>query len=224
MQTTDPSTELGPFQIALLTLSVVLLAGLAAEMLLPLPREVGRLVLFLDTAVCVVLLVDFFQRLLTAPSKWRFLRWGWIDLLASVPAVEALRWGRVFRIVRVVRLIVALRSLHRLFGVLFVSRRKAGLASLLVLTFLVVAFASTGVLLAERVPEANIHTAEDALWWAMTTITTVGYGDRYPVTNIGRVIASVLMFSGIGLFGALSGVAASFFMGDGKRDATPAGD
>jgi voltage-gated potassium channel len=212
----NPEKELGPFQLALVLLSVVLLLGLAAEIFLPVPREVQRLVFFLDTAVCIVLLADVFVRFYQAPAKLEFMKWGWIDLLASIPAVDALRWGRVFRIVRVIRLVVALRSLRRLMRLLVETRRRSGMASLLVFTFLVVSFGSIGILLAETSPESNIETAEDALWWAMATITTVGYGDLYPVTNPGRAIASVVMFSGIGLFGALSGVAASWFLGQGN--------
>ena len=61
--------------------------------------------------------------------------------------------------------------------------------------------------------KANIKTANDAIWWSVTTITTVGYGDKYPLTMEGRVIAMVLMLSGVGLFGTLSGLVASFFLG-----------
>src|SRR6185503_19606655 len=69
----------------------------------------------------------------------------------------------------------------------------------------------------EREPESNIKTAEDAVWWSVTTITTVGYGDKYPVTSEGRAIAMVLMLAGVGLFGTLSGLVASFFLG-AKQD------
>lgn len=136
--------------------------------------------------------------------------------------MEALRWGRAFRIVRVVRIMMAVRSLRRLLRILFASRRRAGAASLFVITFLVVSFGSLGVLLAETTPEANIRTAEDALWWCMTTVTTVGYGDRYPVTDAGRAVATFVMIAGIGLFGTLSGVAASFFLGDAEEKHTAA--
>ena len=64
----------------------------------------------------------------------------------------------------------------------------------------------------------NIKTAEDALWWAMTTITTVGYGDRYPTTTEGRRVAAGLMAVGVGLFGTLSGVAASWFTQPDRRE------
>lgn len=212
----DAPRELGPFQLALFALSVLLLLGLAAEMLLPVPREISRLVFFIDFAICVILLIDFVARFAAAESKLRFMKWGWIDLIASIPMIETLRWGRVFRIIRVIRLLVAFRSAHNLVGALFGTRRQAGLMTLLVLTFVVVSFASTGLLLVETSPDSNIRTAEDALWWSMTTITTVGYGDRFPVTNAGRVIASAMMLFGIGIFGSLSGVAASFFIGNGN--------
>jgi voltage-gated potassium channel len=215
-----PPEELGPFQFAVLVLSLALLLGLAAEWLLPVPKEVSRLVFYIDTAVCIVLFIDFSVRFRRAPSKLAFMKWGWLDLLASVPAVEALRFGRLFRIVRVLRMVVAIRSLKRLLELVWASKSKAGVAAVFVIAFLVVSFGSVGVLLAERTDNANIKTAEDALWWSMTTVTTVGYGDHYPVTNAGRVIATLLMISGIGIFGTLSGVAAGIFLGDRKEPAS----
>ncbi|HEX2099854.1 MAG TPA: potassium channel family protein, partial [Candidatus Synoicihabitans sp.] len=93
-----------------------------------------------------------------------------------------------------------------------------GVAAISVIAFIVVSFGSAGILLVERTPEANIRTAEDALWWSMTTVTTVGYGDRYPVTTAGRVIATALMICGIGIFGTLSGVAAGLFLGNDRDE------
>jgi voltage-gated potassium channel len=84
---------------------------------------------------------------------------------------------------------------------------------------LLIAFASASVLVSERQADANIKTAEDALWWSVATITTVGYGDRYPVTTEGRVIGVILMVAGVSMYGCLSGLAASFFLG--KRDESP---
>ena len=65
-------------------------------------------------------------------------------------------------------------------------------------------------------PSANIQTAEDALWWAIVTMTTVGFGDRFPVTMEGRVIAAMLMICGVGLFGMFSGFIASWFLAPDK--------
>lgn len=91
---------------------------------------------------------------------------------------------------------------------------KTGVASVVLTAFLLVMFCSIGILICEQQdPYANIKTACDAIWWSVATITTVGYGDVYPVTTEGRILAMVLMISGIGLFGILSGLAASFFVG-----------
>ena len=74
-------------------------------------------------------------------------------------------------------------------------------------------FCSIAVLHFETDPESNIRTAEDALWWAFATITTVGYGDCYPVTWEGRLIATILMCAGVGLFGTFSAFLAAWFIG-----------
>ncbi len=148
-----------------------------------------------------------------AESKLQFMKWGWIDLLASIPEVNVLRWGRLFRVFRILRLILVLRSLHEFFRVFFVNRTRGGMASVFAITFLMLTLTSSGILFCERTPNSTIHTAEDAVWWSITTVANVGYGDTYPVTLPGRILAACLMFTGVGLFGTLSGVIASFFLG-----------
>lgn len=86
------------------------------------------------------------------------------------------------------------------------------MAAAALLALILVIGASTAILHFEVAPEANIRTAEDALWWAMATITTVGYGDRYPITTEGRVLAAMLMVAGVGLFGTLSAALAAWFL------------
>ena len=86
--------------------------------------------------------------------------------------------------------------------------------------FITLAFwASITILHVETVPEANIRSAEDALWWAATTMTTVGYGDKYPVTTEGRVLGFILMVCGVGLFGTFTGYVASWFLQGRKKNA-----
>jgi voltage-gated potassium channel len=79
-------------------------------------------------------------------------------------------------------------------------------------SLLLIVVSSIAILQFETVPESNIKGAQDALWWAISTITTVGYGDRFPVTIEGRLVASFLMICGVGLFGTLSGFVASWFL------------
>lgn len=113
-----------------------------------------------------------------------------------------------------------MRLLHRMVTLLFRNRIKGTLASAALAVFLLLSFSSISILICERTPEANITTAEDAVWWSVATITTVGYGDRYPVTTEGRFVAVVLMLSGLGLFGTISALTASFFVGLPDDDLT----
>jgi voltage-gated potassium channel len=84
------------------------------------------------------------------------------------------------------------------------------------LGILLLIFSSILILKVEDVPNGNIKTASDAVWWAFTTISTIGYGEFYPVSNAGRAIAGVLIIFGVGVFGTLSGLIASWFLGRKK--------
>ncbi len=212
-----PLSELGPFQLVILVLSLFVLAALAIELVLELPEEVAQVFRWIDNTVCIVFLIDFGIRFHRAESKLRFMKWGWIDLLASIPEIDAFRWGRLFRVFRIIRLLRAVRSFRMILELLFRTRTSGGFASVFIITFLVLSISSVGILLTERAEDSNIKTAADAVWWSITTITTVGYGDRFPVTFAGRILAAGLMITGVGLFGTMSGVVASFFLGDEKK-------
>jgi voltage-gated potassium channel len=217
MKRPSPLQELGAFQLIILILSVFVLGLLVVELALDLPVESSRVLGWIDNVVCGLFFIDFAVRFNKAPSKLQFMKWGWIDLLASIPYIEALRWGRLFRVFRILRMLRAAKSLRIIFEILFTRNQTGGgVLSVVTIAFLVLSLSSAGILLVEHAPDSNIKSAEDAVWWSITTVTTVGYGDRYPVTTAGRVIASLLMFTGVGLFGTLSGIIASFFLGAKK--------
>jgi voltage-gated potassium channel len=214
--TDSPAAEIGPFQVVVLVLSVFVLIVLGVELVVPFDPEVDRLIGFIDTAICGVLLLDFGVRFRRAESKLAFMKWGWIDLLASVPAVDIFRLGRALRVLRVLRILRAMRSLRAFLSMVFKRRSTGGLATAATVAFLALSLASLAILVVERKAGGNITTASDALWWALTTVTTVGYGDRFPVTDLGRAVAAMLMLVGVGLFGTLSGAVASVFLGEGE--------
>jgi voltage-gated potassium channel len=70
--------------------------------------------------------------------------------------------------------------------------------------------------------DANIHTASDAIWWSYVTITTVGYGDRYPVTEWGRLVGVLLLSTGVGLFAVITGFIANVFLAPRRAQANAA--
>jgi voltage-gated potassium channel len=173
---------------------------------------------YLEYALCVVFLLDFFRSLRLAQDKLGyFLKGGgWLDLLGSIPisAFAIFRVARLFRIVRLLRRMTG-GELRRMF-----TGRIAQNTMLftLVIALLLVFTISWLVLLAEQgAPNANIRTYHEAVWWAFVTITTVGYGNYYPVTGWGQSLAVILMFFGLGIIGVLSSYLASTFISLQRR-------
>lgn len=204
------------YEVFIGALSVLSIANL---MMMYLVREpaLEQVLLVINAILFPIFLGDFFYRLFTAESRtgYFFRGFGWADLLSSLPLQQA-KIFRIFRIWRVIRLFTRFgaRNLVRE----FIANRAAN--ALLTVGFLVLCvleFGSLAVLRAEIVsPDANITTAGDAIWWTFVTITTVGYGDRFPVTIWGRIIGVLVMVAGVGLFGTLSGYLANSFLSPPK--------
>jgi len=158
-------------------------------------------------------LVDFLFTLVKAKNRTRyFITWGWLDLLSSIPAVNVLRWGRGARILRIFRVLRGIKATKILSEFILYRRAHSAFLAALLVSLLLIVFSASSVLQFESGPEANIRTPEDAVWWAVVTLTTVGYGDKYPLSTEGRLIAVLLMTAGVGLFGTFSGFVAAWFL------------
>jgi voltage-gated potassium channel len=210
------------YQVFMLALCIYALAGLGAEAAYPPGSEIRVLLTYADTAVCVMFLADFCVSFYRAENRLRyFFTWGWLDLLSSIPTFDAARWGRAARIARIVRVLRGIRATRILTSLVLEKRRQSGILAAALLALLLLTIASISILHVETDPRSNIKTAEDAIWWAMTTITTVGYGDHFPVTSEGRFVAGILMCAGVGIFGMFSGFLASWFVApDTKQERT----
>lgn len=200
------------FQCIILVLSVYVLAALFIQKVFPLSPGTNQLIDRIDFIICLIFIYDFFLRLYRAQSKLSFLKWGWIDLVSSIPMFDFLRWGRFVRVVRILRILRAFRSTKVLLHYLFRNRAKGTFATVALISIVMVIFSSIAILHLENEPESNIKTPSDALWWAFVTITTVGYGDKFPITHEGRIVAAFLMTAGVGLFGTFTAYVASSFM------------
>ncbi|TWI56544.1 voltage-gated potassium channel [Pseudomonas duriflava] len=206
--------RINPFQLLILVLSFYVLGALIVDLTLTLPPEISRLLNYLDIIVCVFFFVDFCIRFSAAPNKWRFMRWGWLDLLASIPAA-GFQSAKLFRVVQMLRLLRAIKSIQLIWRLLFRNKAEGIVASAATATLLLVAFGAITMLMVEAPnPESSINTAEEALWWAFVTVTTVGYGDFYPVTTLGRIVAVLLMIAGVGLFGSFAAYIGSLVLSD----------
>jgi voltage-gated potassium channel len=205
-----------PFYLLfILIISLLAIISLGIETLFKLDSQTSSVLEYADFAMCIIFFCDFVFNLIQSENKSKyFFTWGWIDLLSSIPVVNVLRWGRVFRIIRIFRVFRAIKT-AKIFSSLIIQRKSENVILSILLVFLVlITICSISILKFERIADnSNIKTAGDALWWSIVTITTVGYGDKYPVSSEGRVIATILMIAGVGLFGAFSGLVASWILG-----------
>ncbi|QRG66258.1 ion transporter [Brevibacillus choshinensis] len=150
-----------------------------------------------DLFLIVFLVVEYLIRLWRAKDKKRFVISNWFDLIAMIPLDHYFYLARFMRIMRLIRIlraspflwsIVQSPSMRRVFGVVS----------------MIMIWSSLAIYLLEYGVNDNIQSFGDALWWSVVTTTTVGYGDISPVTPGGRIMATILMLTGIGMLGALT--------------------
>jgi voltage-gated potassium channel len=212
----NTENKLGLLNIIVIILSIYVLGALIVDTVFVLPTETSILLNYIDNAICSFFFIEFSIRFYRAENKLKFMRWGWIDLLSSIPMIGFLRAGRLLRLIRLLRVIRAFRSTRQLVNHIFENKAQGAFTSISVIAILLVIFSAIGILQVENDPNSNIKTAEDAIWWAYVTITTVGYGDKFPITTEGRIIAAILMTAGVGLFGTFTAFIASWFVTDNK--------
>jgi len=212
--------ELGStgYEIFIGALSVLSLVNIVLFLLLrdPATQEVVRLI---DAMLSMVFLIDFMARLRRATSRsdYFFRQFGWADLLASLPFPH-LKVLRIFRLIRVSRLLrrYGARKIGRS---LIKDRAGSALLTLLLVGVLVLEFGSLLMLAIEKhAPHGNITTASDAFWYVIVTMSTVGYGDQYPVSNAGRELGTFIIVVGVGIFGTLTGYLANLFLAPRKEE------
>lgn len=210
--------KLGFLNILTLILSIYVLCVLCIDTIFKLSPEISKILYYFDNIICIVFLIDFIIRFKKADNKIKFMKFGWIDLISSIPTFDYLRAGRALRLIRLFRILRAFRSTNNLVKHIFKNKVEGTFSMALIFAFLMIIFSSIAILQVETDTNSNIKSAEDALWWSYTTITTVGYGDKYPVTSLGRLIAVILMTVGVGLFGTYTGYMATWLLNNNKKE------
>lgn len=200
--------------LPLLLLAIALIPLLLGPVFLDLSHDVETAFLTADWLIWAAFAADFGVKLTVAPQRQKYIRQHWLEAaMVVLPFLRPLRVARLLRFARVGATLgfntQALRRLAMERGTRFVA------ASAVV----VLVTGASLVLLAERDAEAsNIRSFGDALWWAITTMTTVGYGDRYPTTEAGRGVAAALMLFGIAALSALTATIAAFLVREDESE------
>lgn len=161
----------------------------------------------IDNSILIIFAIDYFVRLFYAKDKKRFFKENIFDLLSIIPVNNLFYVFRMARIGRAFRLLKLLRifRLVGLTGRLHKFLKTNGLVYYLYISLTVILIASSLYCISEKVSFGT------ALWWSITTATTVGYGDVSPTTGLGKAAAVLLMFLGIGFIGMLTSSLTNFF-------------
>jgi voltage-gated potassium channel len=198
----------------MLFLSLAIIPLLLVPLIWELSASLETTFLALDWFIWAAFVVEYGARLWLAPARWLFVKQNKIDLLVIVlPFLRPLRVVRSARALRVLRAARVVAFIGRGFDAATDVFTRHKLHYALAVTIGVVFGSALLVESFERgASDGNIGSLPDALWWAVTTVTTVGYGDRFPTTAAGRGVGVALMIVGIALFGFLAGSLASFFL------------
>lgn len=218
------------YEIFILGLTILSL-GIMVLLILPLSQATLDTLRFYDNMIALIFLADFTYNITGSRPKSEYFihRRGWLDLLGSVPSIGLfpaaglLRLARLSRLARIMKLLNGQHRREIVADVLH-NRSQYAVFITLFLAMLVLVTSSVMVLQFESAsPDANIKTGGDALWWSLVTITTVGYGDFFPVTTMGRLTAVFVMFAGVGIIGALASILASLLVAppEPQSDAAP---
>ncbi|MEF1172010.1 potassium channel family protein [Vibrio sinaloensis] len=207
-----------PMSLLSLILSFMALFVISSLLFFPLRPETRQVLIGLDFLICSIFMLQLSVDLIRSTNKLQFMKRHWIDFLASLPMIEPLRYARLFSILRVV---LVIRSSRNVIRQLLRNKHETTLASILLLMVILLTAGSSMMLFIEgHSPSANIKDGGDAMWWALVTISTVGYGDHYPVTDGGRILAAGLIICGVGLFGMISGLVTSMITSPSKVQTT----
>ena len=168
-----------------------------------------------DTFVCIFYIADWFDKWKIKKYSKQYLKWGWVDLILAIPLSQAV-WFQYHTVIRFFRALKALKYIHDYFHS---DTKSSKFVDCCIISIAFIAFATIGVFNCEKhVDGANIKNLSDSIWWAMATITTIGYGDRFPVSDLGRFVAGFVMVGGVGLYASFTGFIVSKFINDERID------
>ena len=176
------------------------------------PENIYYGIIVFDTILCIILLIEFFTRLSQSDDKKHFLLKNWTELIAAIPfdlimLPFVLHYARFLRLLRVLKFIKVMALFSQFLESIEIFLKKTHLDEVIGITLLVVLASTLGLYLFDP----SITSLFDSLWFVLSTITTVGYGDILPQSGIGKIIGLITLIVGVLVFSAVTGAMASYF-------------
>jgi voltage-gated potassium channel len=187
----------------MLVLSLYVIVILAIDVITDWSDTTAMVFERIDLGICVIFLVDWFYFLLKAENKKKYCFVRFFDLVSSIPFAQFLRPFRVFRVVRLLRafrLFQGIKGVARVLQYIATHQMRSALLIYLGCTGVILFYCTLGLYHFENGVNGKINGYGDVIWMALTTLSTVAYGDITPMTTGGRVLVLVLAVTGVGFF------------------------
>ncbi|MGL5329322.1 MAG: potassium channel family protein [Peptostreptococcaceae bacterium] len=203
------------YNITMAVLSIIIAIILILQLTLELSDEVSFFLTLIDFIIWLIFVVDYIVRLRKSRNKKKFIKKNLIDLVAITPLYSIFKVFNILKILRIGRL-ARLSELTKVIRVLAIMRRTNKNLSEFMRTnnfnytlgiAMIIVF--SGSIIMSYVEDISVGSA---MWWSIVTFTTVGYGDIYPKTSLGRIVASILMIMGIGFIGSVTSTFSAYFI------------
>ena len=205
------------FSILIQILILISVVTFSMETLPDLEPETRQILRYIEIFTVVIFTVEYLLRIYVSDRKFKFVFsfFGIIDFLAILPfylavgvdlrSLRALRFLRLFRILKLVRYNKAMNQFSRA-----IKSAKEQILLFIFITLILIYFAAVGIYYFENEAQPeHFSSIFDSLWWAIITLTTVGYGDVYPITVGGKVFTFIILMIGLGIVAIPTGIISS---------------
>ena len=201
------------FEFTVLSFTVYILFSIVWQTFWNVDREVAKILDLFDLISCVIFLIDWFGRLRYSDKKLKFALINSLDLIASIPLLFLFDYFKEYEFIRFIQFIKVIKIIGGVSRIVYYIKTDQIYSFKLLYSLFFIAIIISAPILILEVERGigNIKTAEQSLWWTYCTFTTIGYGDFFPSTTAGRVIAVLVSLGGIGMFGMISSLILEHF-------------
>lgn len=200
------------YEISMMILALIAVIITIIQLVTTLPKATSSFISKVDTLIYIIFVIDYFIRFIISKSKWSFIKSNKIDLITIIPFSYLFMSFRVFKFLKMTQILKVVKALR---ATVYINNFAKKIWKVLRTNIFYFVMFITLILIVSSATFMSIFedlNFKDALWWSFVTATTVGYGDISPKTDLGRIVAVILMLSGITFFGVLTGTISTYFL------------